>query len=755
MVDDDYFGPMRAHSGSASDYLGRDMLSRGSAWARATPSAYRSPPRSIACFIGVVLGMIAAVTGGWLDSCLSRFLDAMNSIPSKLFGLVVVAAVGSSIPVLILTLAVIYIPGAYRFARALAVNINTHGLHHRRARPRRKHRLPHRDPRSCPTSSRPVLADFGLRFVFIVLLLSGLSFLGLGVQPPHADWGALVRENIGGLPFGAPAVIMPVARDRQPDHQRQPADRQPAAEDQGPGAHDGQSRRDQEPEGRARRRTPAGDVEIIKGVSFDIADGEIVALIGESGSGKTTIALTLHGLCPARLRISGGSVSVNGTGHGGAYRKGARRAARRRHRLRPAKRRRRLQPRAHDHGAGDRGRAAFTADAARKRASARAVELFRALALPDPEGIGARYPHQVSGGQLQRLSAAMALIGDPKLVIFDEPTTALDVTTQIEVLRAFKSVMRERGTRRVYVSHDLAVVAQIADRIVVLNGGEVQEIGTTAQVLIAPQHPYTRETAGRLRTEAARKRRADADARATPLLEIRDVTAGYGRVGPTGCRCPCVHDVDRQPGRRERRKLGVIGESGCGKIDAGARHRRHPAGGRAATSLFDGKQLPRSCAGTQPGPAARDADRVPDMPIPRSIRPSRSSDIIARPLAFYHGLDAAGAPKRVDELLDMVRLPAPLRYRHPAELSGGQKQRVNFARALAADPKLDYLRRNHLGARHGGGAADDRAAQGAAARTGTLLHVHQPRPLRRRGDLRRDHGHVQRASGWSRSRPTS
>ena len=128
-----------------------------------------------------------------------------------------------------------------------------------------------------------------------------------------------------------------------------------------------------------------------------------------------------------------------------------------------------------------------------EEARARAVELFRALALPDPETIGQRYPHQVSGGQLQRLSAAMALIGGPKLVIFDEPTTALDVTTQIEVLRAFKSVMGTGGMAGVYVSHDLAVVAQIADRIVVLQGGEIQEIGPTAHILDAPAHPYTRE----------------------------------------------------------------------------------------------------------------------------------------------------------------------------------------------------------------------------------------------------------------------
>ncbi|MBZ9748224.1 ABC transporter permease [Mesorhizobium sp. CO1-1-7] len=207
IVDDDYFGPMRQGLWLGSDYLGRDMLSRVLMGARYTVGISLAAV-AIACFSGVVLGMIAAVTGGWLDSCLSRFLDAMNSIPSKLFGLVVVAAVGSSIPALILTLAVIYIPGAYRFARALAVNINSMDFM-TVARVRGESTAYLIGSEILPNIMRPVLADFGLRFVFIVLLLSGLSFLGLGLQPPLADWGALVRENIGGLPFAAPAVIIP------------------------------------------------------------------------------------------------------------------------------------------------------------------------------------------------------------------------------------------------------------------------------------------------------------------------------------------------------------------------------------------------------------------------------------------------------------------------------------------------------------------------------------------------------------------
>lgn len=207
VVDMDYFGPMTRELPLGSDYLGRDMLSRILYGARYTVGVSLAAV-ILACGTGVTLGMAAAVTGGWFDAALSRFLDALNSIPSKLFGLVVVAAVGSTIPVLIVTLAVIYVPGSYRFARALAVNVNA--MDFISVARLRGERLPYLIREEIlPNILGPVFADVGLRFVFVVLLLSGLSFLGLGVQPPNADWGALVRENIGGLPFGAPAVMAP------------------------------------------------------------------------------------------------------------------------------------------------------------------------------------------------------------------------------------------------------------------------------------------------------------------------------------------------------------------------------------------------------------------------------------------------------------------------------------------------------------------------------------------------------------------
>lgn len=207
IIDWDYFGPVSAEFWMGTDYLGRDVFSRVLMGARYTVGIALAAV-TLACVGGVFLGMIAAVAGGWFDTLLSRLLDAFNGIPSLLFGLVVVAAVGSSIPVLVVTLAAIYMPGSYRFARALAVNINTMDfVTVARARGEATPYLITRE--ILPNILGPVLADLGLRFVFIVLVLSGLSFLGIGVQPPNADWGALVRENIEGLSHGAPAVVFP------------------------------------------------------------------------------------------------------------------------------------------------------------------------------------------------------------------------------------------------------------------------------------------------------------------------------------------------------------------------------------------------------------------------------------------------------------------------------------------------------------------------------------------------------------------
>jgi peptide/nickel transport system ATP-binding protein len=321
---------------------------------------------------------------------------------------------------------------------------------------------------------------------------------------------------------------------------------------------------------------------------------------------------------------------------------------------------------------------------ARAVAEAKARALFADLALPDPDRIGDCFPHQVSGGQLQRLLAAMALITDPDLVILDEPTTALDVTTQIEVLRAFRQVVRGRRTTALYVSHDLSVVAQMADRIVVLRDGEVQEMAPTQQLLAAPTHPYTRSLLAAV-APVARVAEPQQPPEPPPLLRINSLVAGYGPTDAHGLpEITVLRDIDL--GIERDSVLGVIGESGCGKstlaqVIAGL----NPLA-RGSVEL-DGVPLP-------PLAAQRTREQLRRIQIvfqsaDVALNPAHTVEhTLARPLRFYHAMRGDAQRRRVAALLELVHLPAALAHRYPQELSGGQKQRVNLARALAAEPSL-------------------------------------------------------------------
>ncbi|MFJ3056314.1 ABC transporter ATP-binding protein [Herbaspirillum sp. NPDC087042] len=443
------------------------------------------------------------------------------------------------------------------------------------------------------------------------------------------------------------------------------------------------------------RKDDGSSVEIVKDVSFSVARGEVLALIGESGSGKTTIALSLLGYARAGCHIAGGQIRIGQRqidrmdeksllamrGHHVAYIAQSAAAA-----FNPARTlmdqviESALQHRVMD----------------RATATRKAIELFRALALPNPDHIGQRYPHQVSGGQLQRVMAAMALITDPELVILDEPTTALDVTTQIEVLRAFKNVVKELGTTAVYVSHDLAVVAQMADRIIVLRDGAVREIGQTGQVLHAPTDSYTQSlVAAASPAERMAQVRdvsevlpadmpAPAEAKA-PLLRISGLIAGYGapdRLGLPGVRI--LDDINLTIERG--RTVGIIGESGSGKTTLARAVAGMIAPARGSIQL-DGENLSPTLEGRSREQFRR--VQIVFQNADTALNPAHSiGRILNRPLAFYHGLKGEAMRRRTAELLDLVRLPASVIDRLPGELSGGQKQRVNLARALAAKPDL-------------------------------------------------------------------
>lgn len=426
---------------------------------------------------------------------------------------------------------------------------------------------------------------------------------------------------------------------------------------------------------------------IVKGVSFNVNRGEVVALIGESGSGKTTIALSALGYSKPGLEFTGGEVRLEG----------------RDVITMPSEEKRQLR--------GE--RVAYLAQSAaatfnpaltigeqvtesavlhghfnQEEATQRAVSLYHALELPDPERLGKRYPHQVSGGQLQRLMAAMALCSKPDLLVLDEPTTALDVTTQIEVLKSFKSVIEQEGSSAIYVTHDLSVVAQIADHIIVLYAGEIQEHGNAGQVINQPSHDYTRRLMAAVRPLPAAGQGDETSGehrRDTPALEVKNIIAGYGRKQADGTPAITVlRDVHMTIERGHT--VGIIGESGCGKSTL-ARVMSGLLPASKGEVLLDGEAL-------QPDLRKRSRNQLQKIQFvfqmaDTALNPRQRIDqILGRPLEFYLGLKGQEKRRRIAELLQMVELPQEFAGRYPEELSGGQKQRVNLARALAASPEV-------------------------------------------------------------------
>jgi peptide/nickel transport system ATP-binding protein len=410
---------------------------------------------------------------------------------------------------------------------------------------------------------------------------------------------------------------------------------------------------------------------IVKGVDLSLKRGEVLGLIGESGAGKSTIGLASMGFARPGCRITDGSIMFDGID---------------------------LRTASEEERRGLWGsRIAYVAQSAaaafnpahklidqtvetavrrgvmnRDKAVADSIDLYRRLQLPNPERIGERFPHQVSGGQLQRAMTAMAMSCRPDLIIFDEPTTALDVTTQVEVLAAMRNIVEEFHTAAIYITHDLAVVAQMADRIMVLRHGLEVEEAPTREMLKEPKQDYTK-TLWAVRSLAKEESISD-----DVVLNIRNVDASYSGV---------VKVLDNVTVRLPRgRTVAVVGESGSGKSTLA----------RAITGLlpptrgdisFNGKPLPRKLKD-------RDKDTLRRIQMiyqsaDTSLNPRQTiRDIIGRPLEFYHGIRGAARDRRVAELLDAIELDESYIDRLPTEVSGGQKQRLSIARALAAEPEI-------------------------------------------------------------------
>jgi len=415
---------------------------------------------------------------------------------------------------------------------------------------------------------------------------------------------------------------------------------------------------------------------IINKISLDLHKGEVLGLIGESGAGKSTLGLAGMGFTRDGCKIVGGSIEFDGIDLVNA----------------PLEQRRNLLG----------SRIAYVAQSAaasfnpshkiidqhtegpvfhnkfiRSEAAADAVNLYRRLRLPQPESIGFRYPHQVSGGQLQRAMTAMAMSCRPDLIIFDEPTTALDVTTQIEVLSAIRDIVEQFSTAAIYITHDLAVVAQMADRIKVLLRGDEVEENTTRAMLKSPRESYTKSLWAVRSFQ--RKQKPPAKAGSTPVISLSNVTAAYGKGDPV------VRNVsfDIHAGRT----VAVVGESGSGKSTT-ARCITGLLPPLAGSINFAGTVLPVDYR-NRTNDQLRQIQMIYQM-ADTALNPRKKiGEIIGRPVEFYLGLTGREKRRRVEELLVQIELePSEFIDRYPSEISGGQKQRIGIARALAAEPKF-------------------------------------------------------------------
>ncbi len=414
---------------------------------------------------------------------------------------------------------------------------------------------------------------------------------------------------------------------------------------------------------------------IINGINLHLDKGEVLGLIGESGAGKSTMGLAAMGFCRDGVRISKGAVDFDGIDllKASAGRKRALLGKRIAYVAQSAAASFNPAHRIIDqHTEGPVQHSVMS----RSESERDAMELYAKLRLPHPEEIGFRYPHQVSGGQLQRAMTAMAMSCRPDLIIFDEPTTALDVTTQIEVLASIRDIVTQFGTAAIYITHDLAVVAQMADRIKVLLRGDEVETAETRTMLSHPKEDYTKSLwAVR---DFVRPAKPAVHTSATPVVSVQGVTAAYGKVD-------VLHEVsfDIHAGRT----VAVVGESGSGKSTA-ARCITGLLPPRAGVIEFDGVVLPADYRKRNKA-QLRQAQMIYQM-ADTALNPRKTiGEIIGRPVQFYMGLRGREKRRRVEELLDQIELPAGQYFeRLPSELSGGQKQRIGIARALAAEPKF-------------------------------------------------------------------
>ncbi|UOR00987.1 ATP-binding cassette domain-containing protein [Leucobacter allii] len=715
-----------------TDQLGRDVLSR--LLLAAQTDLGIAAAAAIAPFaIGVTVGLVSGYFGGAVDWTISRVTDTVIAFPFYVIVIALVFAVGAGAPGIVVAFALVGWVGYARVLRAMTAALRDAGwvraargggLSH--ARVLLRHILPNVLPQA--------VVLLATEIVLIMVAIVTLGYLGLGIQPPTPDWGTMISDAqpfvtshwwlaaVPGLAVVLVGVALsllgdgigdvlrvgaPAPRTRRGRVRGGPRDRRlrgsrggrsgggaPGAAHGAPGAaHDATGAAPAPGAVRVRglRITAERPGPLVDGIDLDASPGEALGIVGESGSGKSLTLRALLGMPPGGTRVAADELSIGGrvgmvfqdpmTALDPLTRVGVQ-----------------LQEAvdAGPHGGPDRG--------------ARVRELLAQVELRDAERIARSYPHELSGGQRQRIVIAMALAGDPAVLLCDEPTTALDVTVQRQVLDLLDGLRRRRGITLVLVSHDLAVVAGTCARIVVMRDGRIVESGETARVVRQARDPYTRAlldavpvlpdpapprpvpgepegaapvASGPVRSGAAADPAPGAapapSAEAPALLEARGVAVRYGER-------TAVADVSFALPRGGA--LGVVGESGSGKTSLA-----HALVGVLATAggeiRLAGAPLPARRSRAQ----LRRIQLVPQDPA-STLNPRLSVGAALGELLRAHGTGRGAADPRaavrdrISELLGLVGLAPEIARAFPHELSGGQRQRVALARALAVSPEV-------------------------------------------------------------------
>nr|WP_188261744.1 dipeptide ABC transporter ATP-binding protein [Azospirillum tabaci] len=712
--------PFSAGAWLGTDTLGRDVLAR-LVWGTRLSLGVGVAASLLAALVGSAIGLVAGYAGGRTDGVLMRGIDVLMAFPYLLLALAVVAALGPGLLNALYAVVVANIPFFARNVRGA-----TAGLRRREfvdaarlsgmgeARILLGEVLPNVLPVIIITASTTV--------GWMILETAGLSFLGLGSQPPQADLGSMLSEgrkalitapHVAAVP-GLVVFLIVMSMNLIGDGLRDALD--PRLRSGIPGAPGAATRVARTVEGdqtaapdpgallqvtglRTAFDTANGPVDAVKGVSLSVAPGECLGIIGESGSGKSVTALSIARLVASPPGVvRGGAVRFGGDDllalpvgalqrlRGGRIAYVFQDPLTTLHPLMPVGAQVAEALRAHR-------------PVPRAEADRRVVELFAAVKLPDPVSLVHAYPHELSGGQRQRVGIAMALANDPDLIIADEPTTALDVTIQAEILDLLDDLRRHRHLAVVFISHDFGVIARLCDRVAVMFQGTVVEEGGTRSVLTRPRHAYTRRLLAAVPV-LGRSRRPEPAPRESSgagwAVEVRGLDKTYaarrslfgqslfGRSRPA---VTALKAVSLRVAAGET--LGIVGESGSGKstLARSLVGLNRPTGG---TVLLDGRPLAELTAG---GPRAlgRTVQYVFQDPL-SSLNPRKTiRRVLSAPLRFLAGVPSGEREERLGELMRSVDLDPAILDRYPHELSGGQAQRVAIARAIAAGARIIVL----------------------------------------------------------------